>query len=135
MHDQLGSFHDAVITGVTERGLYAEIVENKIEGMIAMRDLDIRGAGNLLGDSQSGHIKEVGVELYQRMLEEAVAAGLDDIIMITGCGKWAIEDYFDITTELEANLNATGKHDFTKRYTMLRVWHLLLMCERKRLRV
>jgi ribonuclease R len=40
MHDQLGSIHDAVITGVTERGLYAEIIENKIEGMIAMRDLD-----------------------------------------------------------------------------------------------
>jgi ribonuclease R len=40
MHDQLGSVHDAVITGVTERGLYAEITENKIEGMIAMRDLD-----------------------------------------------------------------------------------------------
>src|SRR5690606_21641132 len=35
--------------------------------------LDIRGAGNLLGDEQSGHIKEVGFELYQQMLEEAVA--------------------------------------------------------------
>lgn len=40
---------------------------------LASYDLDIRGAGNLLGDEQSGHIKEVGVELYQQMLEEAVA--------------------------------------------------------------
>jgi len=40
---------------------------------LASHDLDIRGAGNLLGDEQSGHIREVGVELYQHMLEEAVA--------------------------------------------------------------
>lgn len=41
---------------------------------LASHDLDIRGAGNLLGDQQSGHIREIGVELYQQMLEEAVAA-------------------------------------------------------------
>lgn len=40
---------------------------------IASHDLDIRGAGNLLGDEQSGHIREVGIELYQQMLEDAVA--------------------------------------------------------------
>jgi len=40
---------------------------------LASHDLDLRGAGNLLGDEQSGHIKEVGYELYQQMLEEAVA--------------------------------------------------------------
>jgi transcription-repair coupling factor (superfamily II helicase) len=40
---------------------------------LASHDLDIRGAGNLLGDQQSGHIREVGYELYQQMLEEAVA--------------------------------------------------------------
>ncbi len=39
---------------------------------IASHDLDNRGAGNLLGEEQSGHIKEVGVELYQQMLEQAV---------------------------------------------------------------
>jgi transcription-repair coupling factor (superfamily II helicase) len=39
---------------------------------LASHDLDIRGAGNLLGDEQSGHIKEVGFELYQEMLQEAV---------------------------------------------------------------
>lgn len=44
---------------------------------LASHDLDIRGAGNLLGDEQTGHIKEVGIELYQQMLEEAVAAARD----------------------------------------------------------
>ena len=47
---------------------------------LASHDMDIRGAGNLLGEEQSGHIREVGVELYQQMLEEAVAMareGLD----------------------------------------------------------
>jgi len=39
---------------------------------LASHDLDIRGAGNLLGEEQSGHIREVGFELYQQMLEEAV---------------------------------------------------------------
>ncbi len=40
---------------------------------LASHDLDIRGAGNLLGEEQSGHIREVGIELYQQMLEGAVA--------------------------------------------------------------
>jgi transcription-repair coupling factor (superfamily II helicase) len=42
--------------------------------VLASHDLDIRGAGNLLGEEQSGHIREVGFELYQSMLEEAVTA-------------------------------------------------------------
>jgi transcription-repair coupling factor (superfamily II helicase) len=41
---------------------------------LASHDLDIRGAGNLLGEEQSGHIREVGIELYQQLLEEAVEA-------------------------------------------------------------
>ncbi|WP_366656767.1 transcription-repair coupling factor [Fodinicurvata sp. EGI_FJ10296] len=49
---------------------------------LASHDMDIRGAGNLLGEEQSGHIREVGVELFQQMLEEAVAEargqGTDD---------------------------------------------------------
>ncbi|MDP4893696.1 transcription-repair coupling factor [Cypionkella sp.] len=40
---------------------------------LASHDLDLRGAGNLLGEEQSGHIKEVGYELYQAMLEETIA--------------------------------------------------------------
>ncbi len=39
---------------------------------LASHDLDIRGAGNLLGDEQTGHIREVGFELYQSMLEDAI---------------------------------------------------------------
>ncbi len=51
---------------------------------LAAHDMDIRGSGNLLGEEQSGHIREVGVELYQQMLEDAVAAAragvsIDDI--------------------------------------------------------
>ncbi len=42
---------------------------------IAMRDLEIRGAGNLLGDEQSGHVAALGFELYMQMLDEAVQAG------------------------------------------------------------
>jgi transcription-repair coupling factor (superfamily II helicase) len=55
---------------------------------LASHDLDIRGAGNLLGEEQSGHIKEVGFELYQQMLEEAVVslkAGLAEPV----ADKWS----------------------------------------------
>jgi transcription-repair coupling factor (superfamily II helicase) len=48
---------------------------------LASHDLDIRGAGNLLGDEQSGHVKEVGYELYQQMVQEAVErlkSGVDE---------------------------------------------------------
>jgi len=47
---------------------------------LASHDLDLRGGGNLLGEEQSGHIRDVGVELYQQMLEEAVASLKDDEI-------------------------------------------------------
>jgi transcription-repair coupling factor (superfamily II helicase) len=46
---------------------------------IAMRDLEIRGAGNLLGDEQSGHVAALGFELYMQMLDEAVAAASDGV--------------------------------------------------------
>ncbi|MDB5505892.1 MAG: Transcription-repair coupling factor [Devosia sp.] len=67
---------DRKMTDTAERRLG---VLQSLEGLgagfqLASHDLDIRGAGNLLGDEQSGHIKEVGYELYQSMLEEAVAA-------------------------------------------------------------
>lgn len=41
---------------------------------VATHDMDIRGTGNLVGEEQSGHIKEVGIELYQHMLKEAIDA-------------------------------------------------------------
>ncbi|MBC6416306.1 MAG: transcription-repair coupling factor [Rhodospirillales bacterium] len=59
---------------------------------VATHDLDIRGAGNLVGEEQSGHIKEVGVELYQQMLEEAVQGlkqqqGSEDVLLVQS-GGW-----------------------------------------------
>jgi len=48
--------------------------------------------------------------LIQYGVEEALAAGMSEVIMVTGRGKRAIEDHFDISTELESNLNETGKH-------------------------
>ena len=55
---------------------------------LASHDLDIRGAGNLLGEEQSGHIKEVGIELYQNMLEEAVAQAKGEVLA-DGLSDWA----------------------------------------------
>ncbi len=56
---------------------------------LASHDLDIRGAGNLLGDEQSGHIREVGYELYQAMLEEAVASLRAGGAEETDAGDWS----------------------------------------------
>jgi transcription-repair coupling factor (superfamily II helicase) len=44
-----------------------------------MRDLELRGAGNLLGDEQSGHVAALGFELYMQMLDEAVAERMEDV--------------------------------------------------------
>lgn len=52
--------------------------------------------------------------LIQYGVEEALSAGMDEIIMITGRGKRAIEDHFDISAELEANLKSAGKSDLYK---------------------
>jgi len=57
---------------------------------LASQDMDLRGAGNLLGEEQSGHIREVGYELYQAMLEETIArlrAG--EIATVDDDGQWA----------------------------------------------
>ncbi len=66
---------------------------------LASQDLDIRGAGNLLGEEQSGHMRDVGYELYQSMLEEAIAKirsgqgqGLSD-----DDGQWAPQINLGVT--------------------------------------
>ncbi|WP_108500959.1 transcription-repair coupling factor [Paracoccus indicus] len=56
---------------------------------LASQDLDLRGAGNLLGEEQSGHIKEVGFELYQNMLEETIAKLKSGEIEGTPDDEWA----------------------------------------------
>ena len=56
---------------------------------LASHDLDIRGAGNLLGEEQSGHIREVGFELYQQMLEEAVASLREGVGVEERAEQWS----------------------------------------------
>lgn len=65
---------DKVLTETAEKRLQAikEFAELGAGFKIAMRDLEIRGAGNLLGSQQHGHIASVGFEMYCRLLEEAV---------------------------------------------------------------
>ena len=67
---------DRVITPNAERRLKVlQSLDSLGAGFeLASHDLDMRGGGNLLGDQQSGHVREVGVELYQQMLEDAVNA-------------------------------------------------------------
>ncbi len=65
----------ALTAGAEKRLKILSSLDNLGAGFtLASHDLDMRGGGNLLGEEQSGQIKEVGVELYQSMLEEAVAS-------------------------------------------------------------
>ena len=65
---------DKVLTEIAEKRLEAirEFAEFNSGFRIAMRDLEIRGAGNLLGAEQSGHLIDVGYDMYLKLLEEAV---------------------------------------------------------------
>ena len=67
---------ERVLTGEAQRRL--EVIQTLDQlgagFQLASHDMDIRGSGNLLGEEQSGHIREVGIELYQQMLEDAIAA-------------------------------------------------------------
>ncbi len=65
---------DKVLTEIAEKRLEAirEFAEFNSGFRIAMRDLEIRGAGNLLGAEQSGHLIDVGYDMYIKLLEEAV---------------------------------------------------------------
>jgi len=56
---------------------------------LASQDLDIRGAGNLLGEEQSGQVREVGFELYQEMLEEAIAKLRSGEVELADDGEWS----------------------------------------------
>ena len=64
---------------------------------VASHDMDIRGAGNLLGEEQSGHVREVGIELYQEMLEEAVSGLKED-------GEADVADQWSPTINLGASV-------------------------------
>ena len=85
---------------------------------LASHDLDIRGAGNLLGDEQSGHIKEVGFELYNHLLEEAVQLAKQE-----GAGGEASSpmDWTpQITIDAAALIPASYIEDLDLRMTMYR---------------
>jgi transcription-repair coupling factor (superfamily II helicase) len=74
---------------------------------LASHDLDIRGAGNLLGEEQSGHIREVGIELYQQMLEDAVME------MRAGAGKSAGQER-DWTPNISLGLPVLIPDDYVR---------------------
>jgi len=80
---------ERAITPTAERRLHVlQSLDSLGAGFqLASHDLDIRGGGNLLGDAQSGHIREIGVELYQQMLEDAVTE-----LKATGTGAQASLD-------------------------------------------
>ncbi|HQZ12043.1 MAG TPA: transcription-repair coupling factor [Devosia sp.] len=82
---------DQKLTDTAERRLTVlQSLESLGAGFqLASHDLDIRGAGNLLGEEQSGHIREVGFELYQAMLEEAVAALRGGDVDYEDKGEWS----------------------------------------------
>ncbi len=85
---------------------------------IAMRDLEIRGAGNVLGEEQSGHMGEVGYDLYCKMLDEAIRKAK---------GEEVTETEFDTVVKLQTNAfipatyikNETEKLDMYKRIAMI----------------
>ncbi len=72
---------------------------------IAMRDLELRGAGNLLGDEQSGHVAALGFELYMQMLDEAVAAMEDEADPAHPAEEWE-------PVRLDVNVDAYVPSDY-----------------------
>ena len=83
---------------------------------IASYDMDNRGFGNLVGEEQSGHIKEVGMELYQQMLEDAISAHNEveevkvNIGISTGISDSYIQD-FKLRMNLYKRLSNLSNHD------------------------
>lgn len=72
--------------------------------------------------------------LIQYGVEEALAAGMDEIVMVTGRGKRAIEDHFDISAELEANLKKVGKGDlYTKVSRVARMAEVIYLRQKEAL--
>ena len=93
---------ERILTDVAEKRLHAisEMTDLGSGYRLAMKDLEIRGAGNLLGKVQSGHMEAVGFELYTKMLNEAVARlkGID------------IEESFETTVDFMIPANLPDKY-------------------------
>ena len=81
------------ITEAAQRRLQAILETSELGAgfRIAMRDLEIRGAGNLLGTAQSGHIREVGLDLYSQLLQEAISELRHDGVGAPNLGQVIIE--------------------------------------------
>jgi transcription-repair coupling factor (superfamily II helicase) len=86
-----------VLTPIAEKRLNILQALNQLGAgfSLANHDLDIRGAGNVLGEEQSGHIKDVGVALYHHLLEEEISRIKNNDI------------------EIKAENNATGNNDWS----------------------
>jgi transcription-repair coupling factor (superfamily II helicase) len=86
---------DKILQETAEKRLQAikEFTEFGSGFKIAMRDLEIRGAGNLLGANQHGHMESVGYDLYCKLLEEAIQEVSDD----------KVEERFETSVELNVN--------------------------------
>ncbi len=76
---------------------------------VAMRDLELRGAGNLLGDEQSGHVAALGFELYMQMLDEAVRSAGADGDGAAGAGE---EEELPEPVRLDVNVDAYVPPDY-----------------------
>jgi transcription-repair coupling factor (superfamily II helicase) len=85
---------DKMLKEIAEKRLHAikEFTELGSGFKIAMRDLEIRGAGNLLGEEQSGHMEAVGYDLYCKMLNEAVRSMK---------GEDSLEETFETTVDMD----------------------------------
>ncbi len=96
---------DKALSEVAEKRLQAikEFTEFGSGFRIAMRDLEIRGAGNLLGSEQHGHMETVGYEMYCKLLEEAVHEQSGDNI-----------DIIDEEISIDLNINAYIDDDYIK---------------------
>jgi len=94
---------DKVLTEVAEKRLKAikEFTEFGAGFKIAMRDLEIRGAGNLLGSEQSGHMMNIGYELYCKLVDDAIRALQGEIVN---------ENKEEISIELLATANIPNKY-------------------------
>lgn len=94
---------DKILTETAEKRLQSmkEFAELGAGFKIAMRDLEIRGAGNLLGAAQHGHIESIGFEMYSRMLEDAVEKRQ---------GKEGRAQEADITVNISADAYIEGEY-------------------------
>jgi transcription-repair coupling factor (superfamily II helicase) len=104
---------DKVLTDVAEKRLMAikEFTELGSGFKIAMRDLSIRGAGNLLGSQQHGFIDSVGFDLYSQMLEQAIEERR------TGIKKEEIPE-IEISLDVDAYIPDSYIHDGYQKIQM-----------------